>query len=156
MTRRGACGPWRGTVPPRSGRARRPTVTFRVRPQGVTVAVAFVAVGLQVRGDLGLKAATSSRRAPSRAISSIRERPSSPSCARLVADDLQHECRLLPAACEGAAIDQAGGYAAGVTGSTIHNFRSYLSIEAVVIKRRDPVPGSAEPPAAGTSLVVST
>jgi len=26
----------------------------------------------------------------------------------------------------GAAVDQAGGYAAGVTGSTIHNFRSYL------------------------------
>jgi transposase InsO family protein len=27
---------------------------------------------------------------------------------------------------QGAAVDQAGGYAAGVTGSTIHNFRSYL------------------------------
>ena len=27
---------------------------------------------------------------------------------------------------QGAAVDQAGGYAPGVTGSTIHNFRSYL------------------------------
>jgi hypothetical protein len=44
----------------------------------------------------------------------------------LVADDLQHGCRLLPPARQGAAVDQAGGYAAGVTGSTIHNFRSYL------------------------------
>jgi SAM-dependent methyltransferase len=43
----------------------------------------------------------------------------------------------------GAAVGQAGGYAAGVTGSTIHNFRSYLAVdryfsrlpEAVVGKR---------------------
>jgi hypothetical protein len=27
---------------------------------------------------------------------------------------------------QGAAVDQAGGYAAGITGYTIHNFRSYL------------------------------
>ena len=32
-----------------------------------------------------------------------------------------------PPARLGAAVDQAGGYAAGVTGSTIHNFRSYLA-----------------------------
>ena len=34
---------------------------------------------------------------------------------RLGADDLQHECRLLPPARQGAAVDQAGEYAAGVT-----------------------------------------
>jgi hypothetical protein len=33
----------------------------------------------------------------------------------------------------GAAVDQAGGYADAVTGSTIHNFRSYLRDEVVVL-----------------------
>ena len=39
----------------------------------------------------------------------------------LVPDHPQHGRPLLPAAC---AVAQAGGYATGVTGSTIHNFRS--------------------------------
>jgi hypothetical protein len=51
---------------------------------------------------------------------------------RLASRDPQHGWRLLPAACERAAVSQAGGYAAGVTGSTIHNFRSYLIREAAV------------------------
>ena len=45
---------------------------------------------------------------------------------RLVADDLQHACRLLPITRSGAAVDQARGYAGGVTGSTTQNLRSYL------------------------------
>src|SRR5207249_10033943 len=43
----------------------------------------------------------------------------------------QHGCRLLPPARQGAAAGQAGGYAAAVTGPTIHNFRSYLVLPAV-------------------------
>ncbi len=41
----------------------------------------------------------------------------------------QHECRLLPPSRRGAAVDQAGRYAAGVTGSTIHNMRAYLQLK---------------------------
>jgi hypothetical protein len=44
----------------------------------------------------------------------------------LVADDLQHGCRFLPPALARAVVDQAGGYAASITGSTIHDFQSYL------------------------------
>jgi hypothetical protein len=33
-------------------------------------------------------------------------------------------------------VDQTGGYAAGVTGSTIHNFRSYLNRERACPLRR--------------------
>jgi hypothetical protein len=50
--------------------------------QGVALLVVFVAMCLQVRGDLGLQRhhETSIRRAPSRAISSSSERPSTSSC----------------------------------------------------------------------------
>jgi hypothetical protein len=51
---------------------------------------------------------------------------------RLVADDLQHACRLLSPARQGAAVDQMGGYVGGVTGSTIHNFRYLHRLELVV------------------------
>src|SRR5437016_3393845 len=82
--------------------------------QSVTVVIAFLAMRLHVRGYLSSSAATSIRRAPSRAVSSSRDRPVRPVLRRLAADDLQHGCRLLPPARQGAAVDQAGGYAAGV------------------------------------------
>ena len=113
-----------------------PIVTFRVRPlavandQGVTVAVTFVAVRLQVRGDLGLQRR---HQHPTRPLAGDLVQQGSPVhlvLRRLVADDLQHGCRLLPPAHPAAAVDQAGEYAAGVTGSTIHNFRSYLKAAA--------------------------
>jgi hypothetical protein len=96
--------------------------------QGMAVGVAFGGVGLQVRRDLGLQCCQQHT-----AGSLPRNRVEHGSPARLVLrrfvpDDLQHGCRLLPlAASDAAAVDQAGRYAAGVTGSTIHNFRSYLS-----------------------------
>src|SRR5262245_1215112 len=42
----------------------------------------------------------------------------------------RNACRLPAAVCAGAAVAQAGGYADGVTGSTIHNFLSYLALRA--------------------------
>ena len=81
---------------------------------------------LQVRGDLSLQRR---HQHPARSLAGDLVElgsPVRPVVRRLVADDLQHGCRLLPPARQGAAVDQAGGYAAGVTGSTIHNFRSYL------------------------------
>jgi hypothetical protein len=89
--------------------------------------VAFVAMGLQVRGDLGLQRR---HEHPTRPLAGDLVEQGSPVhlvLRRLVADDLQHGWRLLPAARHEAAVDQAGGYAADVTGSTIHNFRSYLA-----------------------------
>src|SRR5262245_42827462 len=67
------------------------------------------------------------RRAPSLVISSSRERPPTSFVHHRVApDDLQHGSPPRCAACARAAVDQAGGYVGGVTGSTIHNIRSYL------------------------------
>jgi hypothetical protein len=92
----------------------------------MAITVALGGMCLQVGGDLGLQ-----RR---------EEHPSCPLAGDLVehgaATDLvilrlppshrQHGCCLPAAAHAGAAVAQAGRYAAGVTGSTIHNFRSYL------------------------------
>jgi hypothetical protein len=52
--------------------------------------------------------------------------PVHPVLRPLLIDNPQHRWRLLPPARQCAVVDQAGGYAAGFTGSTIHNFRSYL------------------------------
>src|SRR5437773_6283781 len=96
--------------------------------QGVPLVVAFVAMCLQVRGDLGLQRR---HEHPAGSLAGDLVEQGSPVhiiLRRLAADDLQHGCRLLPAAWQEAAVDQAGGYAARVTGSTIHNFRSYLEI----------------------------
>ena len=93
----------------------------------VAILVAFAAMRLQVGGDLGLQR-RQEHPAGSLADDVVEQgSPVHPVLRRLVADDLQHGCRLLPAARSGATVDQAGGYAAGVTGSTIHNFRSYLN-----------------------------
>ena len=86
--------------------------------QGVAVGVAFVAMRLQVRGDLGLQRR---HEHPARSLAGDLVEQGSPVhlvLRRLGADDLQHGCRLLPPARQGAAVAQAGGYAAGVTGST--------------------------------------
>ncbi len=91
----------------------------------MTVGVAFVAVCLQVGGNLGFQ-----RRYEHPACSLVGDlvEQGAPVCffPHLGAEDPQHGCRLLPPAPLGAAVDQLGRYAAGVTGSTIHNFRSYL------------------------------
>jgi len=93
----------------------------------VAILVAFAAMRLQVGGDLGLQR-RQEHPAGSLADDVVEQgSPVHPVLRRLVADDLQHGCRLLPPARQGAAVDQAGGYAARVAGSTIHNFRSYLS-----------------------------
>jgi len=90
----------------------------------VTLGIAFLAVRLQIRGDLGLQR-RHEHPAGSLTGDLVEQRPPvSLVLRRLGADDLQHACRLPPSAHHGAAVAQAGGYAAGVTDSTIHNFRS--------------------------------
>jgi hypothetical protein len=100
--------------------------SLRVQDQGVIVVVAFVAVRLQVRGDLGLQRRHEHPAGPLAGDLVEQGAPVYLVLHRLGADDLQHGCGLLPAARPGPAVDQARGYAAGVTRSTIHNFRSYL------------------------------
>jgi len=92
----------------------------------VSLGVAFVAMRLQVRGDLGLQG---HHKHPAGALASDLVEQGSPVglvLHRLVADDVQHGCRLFLPARPGAAVAQAGRYAAGVTGSAIHNIRAYL------------------------------
>src|SRR5262245_16481531 len=81
---------------------------------------------LQVRGDLGLQRRLEHPAGPFAGDLVEQRAPVYHVLHRLVADDLQHGCGLLSAARPGPALDQAGRYAGGVTGSTIHNFRSYL------------------------------
>ena len=50
--------------------------------------------------------------------------------------ELVEDVPELPPARQRATVDQAGGYAAGVTGSTIHNFRSYLEVRDEEALRR--------------------
>src|SRR5262252_4277720 len=57
--------------------------------------------------------------------------------SNLVPRHRQHGCRLLPAAYT-VAVAQAGEYVVRVTGSTIHNFRSYLSIDSTTCFRIAP------------------
>ena len=93
--------------------------------QGVSFVVAIGAMRLQVHGDLDLQ---SRHEHPARPLAGDLVEQGSPVhlvLRRLVADP-QHGWRLLPVARPGAAVDQTGGYAAGVTGSTIHNLWSYL------------------------------
>lgn len=94
--------------------------------QGVALLVAFVTVRLQVCGDLGLQRRYEHPARPLAGNLVEQRSPVDLVLRRLVADDLQHGWRLLPTASDPAVVGQAGGYAAGVTGSTIHNFRSYL------------------------------
>src|SRR5262245_10801770 len=112
-----------------------PTVILRARPsplrttKGMPLGIAFVTVRLQVRSDLRLQRGHE-HPAGSLAGDLVEQgSPVHPILHRLVADDPQHGWRPLPPAPQGMAVDQAGGYAAGVTGSTIHNFRAYLVLE---------------------------
>src|SRR5262249_43365261 len=107
-----------------------PMVTFRVRPlplrttRGVAGGVAVGGVGLQ--GDLRLQGREEHAARPLAGDPVEQRAPIDLFIPRLAPSRGQHGGRLPAAACAGAAIAQAGGYAAGVTGSTIHNFRSYL------------------------------
>src|SRR5262249_43096612 len=69
--------------------------------------------------------ATSIRRAPSRAISSSRERRSVSPSADSVPTTFSIGVVSFPRT-PGVPVAQAAGYAAGVTGFTIHNIRSYV------------------------------
>src|SRR5262249_6690369 len=94
--------------------------------EGVAVGVAVGGVGFQVGGDLGLQGRQEHAAGGLARALGEHGSPGHLLLRRLVPDDLQHGCRLLPTACDGAAVAQAGGYVGNVTGSTIHNFRSYL------------------------------
>ena len=98
--------------------------------QGVTGRVALGSMGLQVGNHLGLQGGEQ-HAASALAGDLIKQRaPLDLFVYRFVSDHSQHGRRLPPAACAGAAVDQAGEYAGAVTGSTIHNFRSYLAARA--------------------------
>jgi hypothetical protein len=95
--------------------------------QGVAIPVALGGVGLQVGGDLRFQG-HEEHSACSLAGDLVEQRAPINLAVhhRFALDDLQHGRLLLPPACAGAAVDQPGGYVGGVTGSTIHNIRSYL------------------------------
>ena len=104
-----------------------PGASFAVADdQGVALGVAFVPVCLQVCVNLGLQRRHEHSARPLAGDLVEQGAPVHLVLHGLIADDLQHGCRLLRPARQGAAVAQAGRYAAGVTGSTIHNFRSYL------------------------------
>jgi hypothetical protein len=109
-----------------------PSVTFRVRPLPLRTTRAWPASSRSWRcasryaATSVSSAATSIRRAPSRAISSSRERQSTSSCAASLPTTLSMDGASFPPRALGPAVDQAGGYAARVTGPSIHNFWSYL------------------------------
>jgi hypothetical protein len=92
--------------------------------QGVSNVVAFLAVRLQVRSDLDLQSCHE-HAARSLAGDLVDQRsPVYPVLRRLVADDIQHGCASFPPRAPGRRSIRPD--ASGITGSTIHNFRSYL------------------------------
>src|SRR5262249_57863095 len=109
--------------------------------QGMAVGVALGRMILQVGGHLRLQGG---EQHPPRAFAGdlVEQRaPVDLVVPRLTPSHCQHGCRLLPAGSTDATAAQAKGYAAGVTGSTIHNFGSYLILDASAGEECEPPDG---------------